>query len=153
MLWRARLWAPISRGRRSTLEMQVLKSWQAQYFAYPGFRLRGRGSIWELSKGLGCCRARLWAPISRGTRSTLEMQVLKSWQAQSFVHLGLRLRGRGSIWELSKGLGCCRARLWAPILRGTRSTLERQVLKSWQAQYFASPGLAFARQGQRLGAV
>ena len=34
---------------------------------------------------------------------------VKSWQAQYFVHLGLRLRGRGSIWELSKELsmsGC-----------------------------------------------
>ena len=79
--------------------------------------------------------------------------MLKSWQAQYFAHLGLRLRGRGSIWELSKGLGCCRARGCGPHL-------------AWQAQHFGDasaevvagavlrvPGLAFAWQGQHLGAV
>ena len=98
-------------------------------------------------------RARLWAPISRGRRRTLEMQVLKSWQVQYFVHLGLRLRGRGSIWELFKGLGCCRGAAVGPHL-------------AWQAQDFGdasaeivagailcAPGLAFAWQGQHLGAV
>ena len=75
---------------------------------------------------------------------------MKSWQAQFFVHLGLRLRGRGSVWELSKGLGCCGAD--GPHL-------------PWQAQRFGGaraeivaravlrvPGLAFAWQGQHLGA-
>ena len=86
--------------------------WQAAfgYFVHLALRWRGRGSVWELLKGLGCCDARLWAPISRGRRRTLEMQVLKSWQAQYFVDLGLRWRGRGSVWELFKGLGCCRVR-------------------------------------------
>ena len=65
MLWRAPLWAPISRGSHSALDRQVLKSWQAQYFVYVGLRLRGRGSIWELSKGLGCWRARGCALPSR----------------------------------------------------------------------------------------
>ena len=158
--------------------------------------------MWELFKGLGCCRAhgcgprisqhfgdasvevvagavlRTWAcvcvagaafgsclkgwgvvaraavgSILRGARSTLEMQVLKSWQAQFFVHLGLRLRGRGIVWELSKGLGCCGARGCGPHL-------------PWQAQRFGGasaeivagavlrgPGLALAWQGQHLGAV
>ena len=104
-----------------------MKSWQAQFFVHLGLRLRGRGSVWELSKG------RLRAPISRGRRRTLEMQVLKSWQAQYFLHLGLRLRGRGSIWEL--------AALW----RRKREIVAGAVLRA--------PGLAFAWQGQRLGAV
>ena len=52
MLWRARLWAPISLGRRRTLEVQVLKSWQAQYFVHLGLRLRRRGSIWEVRSRL-----------------------------------------------------------------------------------------------------
>ena len=32
------------------------------------------------------------------------------WQAQYFLHLGVCLRGRGNIRQLSKGTGCCRAR-------------------------------------------
>ena len=160
---------PISRGRRRTLEMQVLKWWQAQYFVHLGLRLRGRGSVgshlaWQaqhfgqasaeivagavLRAGV-LSRARLWDPISRGNCSALEVQVLKSWQAQYFAHLGLRLRGRGSIWELSKERAgvLSRARLWAPILRGTRSTLERQVLKSWQAQYLVRLDLRLRGRG------
>ena len=67
--------------------------------------LRGRDSIWQLSKGLGCYRA-------RGSG------LAKSWQAQHFgdaiaeVVAGAAfcasecvLRGRGSIGQLSKGLG------------------------------------------------
>ena len=123
MLSSARLGAPNSRGRRSALEMQVLKSWQAQYFVLLGVCLCGRGSVWQLSKGLGCCRARGWGP--RGRRSTLEMQVLKSWQAQYFVLLGVCLCGRGSIWQLSKGLGCCRARGWGPRIRVAGAALWR----------------------------
>ena len=100
MLRRARLWAPISRGSHSALDRQVLKSWQAQYFVYVGLRLRGRGSIWELSKGLGCCRAR-----GCGPPSCVALAALWRCKRETAVHLGLRLRGRGSIWELSKGLG------------------------------------------------
>ena len=131
---------------------------------------------------------------------------MKSWQAQYFVHLGLRLRGRGSIWKLFKGLGCCRVRgcgflfrvagaaLWTGKCRnrGRRSTswtwacvgvagaafgtclkrwgvVARAAVGShlaWQAQHFGqasaeivagavlrAPGLAFVCQGQHLGAV
>ena len=99
-----------------------VKSWQAQYFVHLGLRLHGRGSIWELSKGLGCCRARA---AVRPHAGTLEMQVLKSWQGQYFAHLGLRLRGRGSIWELSAGLGCCRARGCGPPSRVAGAALWR----------------------------
>ena len=66
-------------------------------------------------------RARL--ARNRGRRSTLEMPLRKSWQAQHSVHLSVCLRSRGSIWQLSEGLGCCRA-------RGSGRA------KSWQAQHF-----------------
>ena len=56
VLSRARLWASISRGRRSTLEMQVLKSWQAQYFAHR--QGRHLGAVYRAGV---LSRARLWA--------------------------------------------------------------------------------------------
>ena len=113
-----------NRGRRSTLEMPLPKSWQAQHSVHLSVCLRGRGSIWQLSKGLGCCRA-----CGSG--------LAKSWQAQHFgdaiaeVVAGAALcasecvclRGRGSIWQLSKGLGRCRAR-------------GSGLAKSWQPQHF-----------------
>ena len=154
-----------NRGRRSTLEMPLPKSWQAQHSVHLSVCLRGRGSIWQLSKGMGCCRARLGARgivagaalwrcrcRSRGRRSTLEMPLPKSWQAQHSVHLSVCLLGRGSIWQLSKGMGWCRA-------RGSGRA------KSWQAQHFEDvvaevvAGAAFcaservfAWQGQHLAA-
>ena len=81
---------------------------------------------------------------NRGRRSTLEMPVPKSWQAQHSVHLSVCLRGRGSIWQLSKGLGCCRAR-------------GSGLAKSWQAQHFGDAiaergsGLAKSWQAQHFG--
>ena len=159
-----------NRGRRSTLEMPLPKSWQAQHSVHLSVCLRGRGSIWQLSEGLGCCRtrgsglAKSWQAQhfghaiaerarNRGRRSTLEMPLPKSWQAQHSVHLSVCLRGRGSIWQLSKGLGCCRAR-------------GSGLAKSWQAQHFGDAvaevvaGAAFcaservfAWQGQHLAAV
>ena len=90
---------------------------------------------------------------NRGRRSTLEMPLPKSWQAQHSVHLSVCLRGRGSIWQLSEGLGCRRA-------RGSGRA------KSWQAQHFEDAfaevvaGAAFcaserlfAWQGQHFTAV
>ena len=68
----------------------------------------------------------------------------KSWQAQHSVHLSVCLRGRGSIWQLSKGLGCCRAR-------------GSGLAKSWQAQHFGDAiaergsGLAKSWQAQHFG--
>ena len=99
-------------------------------------------------------RARLGAR-NRGRRSTLEMPLPKLWQAQHSVHVSVCvcLRGRGSIWQLSKGLRCCRA-------RGSGRA------KSWQPQHFGDAiaevvaGAAFcaservfAWQGQHLAAV
>ena len=90
---------------------------------------------------------------NRGRRSTLEMPLPKSWQAQHSVHLSVCLRGRASIWQLSKGLGCCRAR-------------GSGLAKSWQAQHFedaiaevvagaafCASECVFAWQGQHLAAV
>ena len=90
---------------------------------------------------------------NRGRRSTLEMPLPKSWQAQHSVHLSVCLRGRGSIWQLSKGLGCCRAR-------------GSGLAKSWQPQHFedaiaevvagaafCASECVFAWQEQHLGAV
>ena len=65
-------------------------AWQAQHFGDAKAEVVAGAAFGSCLKGWGVCRARLWAPISRGRRSTLEMQVLKSWQAQYFVHLGLR---------------------------------------------------------------
>ena len=139
-----------NRGRRSTLAMPLPKSWQAQHSVHLGVCLCGRGSIWQLSKRTGCCRARRGAceivagaafgscltgqdvvaraaggVRNRGRRSTLAMPLPKSWQAQHSVHLGVCLCGRGSIWQLSKRTGCCRAR------GGGRA-------ESWQAQRSAA---------------
>ena len=77
---------------------------------------------------------------NRGRRSTLGMPLPKSWQAQHSVHLGVCLCGRGSIRQLSRGTGCCRAR------GGGRA-------KSWQAQHFGDAvaevvaGAAFCASG------
>ena len=57
----------------------------------------------------------------------LEMAVLIAWQGLHFVHLGVCLRGRGSISGFSKWSGCCRA-------RGSGRTT------SWQAQHFGDGG-------------
>ena len=60
---------------------------------------------------------------NRGRRSTLAMPLPKSWQAQRSVYLGVCLCGRGSVRQLSRGIGCCGVR------DGGRA-------KSWQAQHF-----------------
>ena len=77
---------------------------------------------------------------NRGRHSTLAMPLPKSWQAQHSVHLGVCLCGRGSVRQLSRGTGCCRAR------GGGRA-------KSWQAQHFGDAvaevvaGAAFCASG------
>ena len=77
---------------------------------------------------------------NRRRRSTLAMSIPKSWQAQHSVHLGACLCGRGSIRQLSRGTGCCRAR-------------GRGCAKSWQAQHFGDAvaevvaGAAFCASG------
>ena len=104
-------------------------------------------------KGWDVLARAAWGSRNRGRRSTLEMPLPKSWQAQYSVHLSVCLRGKSSIWQLSKGLGCCRAR-------------GSGLAKSWQAQHFGDAiaevvaGAAFcasecvlARQGQHLAAV
>ena len=110
---------------------------------------------------------------NHGRRSTLEMPLPKSWQAQYSVHLSVCLRGRSSIWQLSKGLGCCRARgsglakSWqAQHLGDAIAEPGSGLAKSWQAQHFGDAiaevvaGAAFcasecvfAWQGQHLAAV
>ena len=79
--------------------------------------------------------------------------MLKSWQAQYFVYLGLRLRGRGSVWELSKRLGCCRARGCGPPSCVALAALWRCKREIVAGAVLRAPGLAFAWQGQHLGAV
>ena len=121
----------------------MLKSWQAQYFAHLGLRLRGRGSIWELSKGLGCCRAR----AAVGPHVAWHSQHFGQASAEIVAGAVLRAPGLAFAWQ-GQHLGAVkragvlsRARLWAPISRGRRRSLEMQVLKSWQAQYFVHLGL------------
>ena len=79
--------------------------------------------------------------------------MLKPWQAQCFVYRGLRLRGRGSIWELSKGLGCCRARGCGPPSCVALAALWRCKREIVAGAALRAPGLAFAWQGQHLGTV
>ena len=129
-----------NRGRRSTLAMPLPKSWQAQHSVHLGVCLCGRGSIRQLSRGTGCCRARGGGVRNRGRRSTLAMPLPKSWQALHSVHLGVCLCGRGSIRQLSRGTGCWRA-------------CGGGCAKSWQAQHFGDAvaevvaGAAFCASG------
>ena len=79
---------------------------------------------------------------SRGRRSILCIWVCVcvAGQAQHSVHLGARLCGRGSIWQLSKRTG------WRCALGGGRA-------KSWQARHFGDAiaevvaGAAFCASG------
>ena len=143
-----------------------MKSWQAQRFgdavaevvAGAAFCASERVFAWQAAFG-SCLKG--WDVVARaargsrnrGRRSTLEMPLPKSWQAQHSVHLSVCLRGRGSIWQLSKGLGCCRAH-------------SSGLAKSWQPQHFedaiaevvagaafCASACVFARQGQHLAAV
>ena len=90
MLSSARLGTPNSRGRRSALEMQVLKSWQAQYFVLLGMGLCGRGSVWG------------WDVVERAVGDPQF-----AWQAQHFGDAGveivagavLRALGRVFVWQ------------------------------------------------------
>ena len=129
-----------SRGRRSILCIRVYVCVAGAAF---GSCLKGWDVVARAARG-----AR-----NRGRRSTLKMPVPKSRQAPHSVHLSVGLRGRGSIWQLSKGIGCCRA-------RGSGRA------KLWQAQHFGDAiaevvaGAAFcaservfAWQGQHLAAV
>ena len=99
-----------NRGRRSTLEMPLLKSWQAQHSVHLSVCLRGRGSIWQLSKRIGCCRAR-----GAGRTKSRQAQhfgdaiaevvagaVFCAWQGQGqhFVYLGACLRGRAAFGNM-----------------------------------------------------
>ena len=112
---------PLLHDRSSTLEM-------ACKFRGRPARLRGVGSIWQLSKGTRCCRARGWGD----RRSTLEMAckfrgitlthsltrslahsptysltqsprslTLTHTDALVMTHLGVSLRGSGSIDQCS----------------------------------------------------
>ena len=152
-----------NRGRRSTLAMPLPKSWQAQHSVHLGVCLCGRGRIQQLSRGTGCCRARvrnrgrrstLAMPLrNRGRRSTLAMPLPKSWQAQHSVHLGVCLCGRGRIRQLSRGTGCCRARGGERAKSWQAQHFGDAVAKSWQAQHFGDAvaevvaGAAFCASG------
>ena len=123
-LWRRRC---RSRGRRS-----ILCIWVCVCVAGVAF-----GSCLE-GQDVGARAA--GGVRNRGRRSTLAMPLPKLWQALHSVHLGVCLCGRGSIRQLSRGTGCCRAR------GGGRA-------KSWQAQHFGDAvasvvaGAAFCASG------
>ena len=101
----------------------VAKSWQAQHFA---------DAVAEVVAGAAFCAS--------GCVFVWQVAFAKSWQAQHSVHLGVCLSGRGTIRQLSRGTGCCRAR------GGGRA-------KSWQAQHFGDAvaevvaGAAFCASG------
>ena len=123
-LWRCRC---RSRGRRS-----ILCIWVCVCVAGVAF-----GSCLE-GQDVGARAA--GGVRNRGRRSTLAMPLPKSWQAQHSVHLGVCLCGRGSVRQLSRGTGCCRAR-------------GGGCAKSWQAQHFGDAvakvvaGAAFCASG------
>ena len=144
----------------------VAKSWQAQHFGdavaevVAGAAFCASGCVCVAGVAFGSClegqdvvaraaggvrnrgrRSTLAMPLrNRGRRSTLAMPLPKSWQAQHSVHLGVCLCGRGRIWQLSRGTGCCRAR-------------GGGCSKSWQAQHFGDAvaevvaGAAFCASG------
>ena len=133
-----------NRGRRSLRQLSNgtgccrargggrAKSWQAQHLVCVCAAGAATGQD-VVARAAGGVR-------NRGSRSTLAMPLPKSWQAQHSVHPGVCLCGRGSIWQLSKRTGCCRAR------GGGRA-------KSWQAQHFGDAvaevvaGAAFCASG------
>ena len=132
-LWRCRC---RSRGRRSILCIWVCVCVAGVAF---GSCLEGQDVVARAAGGVRNRgrRSFLAMPLrNRGRRSTLAMPLPKSWQAQHSVHLC----GRGSIRQLFRGTGCCRAR------GGGRA-------KSWQAQHFGDAvaevvaGAAFCASG------
>ena len=94
MLSSARLGTPNSRGRRSTLEMQVLKSWQAQYFVL-------LGGVCVAGAAFGSC-LKGWDVVERAVGDPQF-----AWQAQHFGDAGveivagavLRALGRMFVWQ------------------------------------------------------
>ena len=145
-----------------------LKGWDVVARAARGSHNRARRSTLEMPLPSAARGSR-----NRGRRSTLEMPLPKSWQAQHSVHLSVCLRGRGSIWQLSKGLGCCRARgsglaqsCQAQHFGDAIAERGSGLAKSWQAQHFGdaiaevvagaafcASECAFAWQGQHLAAA
>ena len=123
-----------NRGRRSTLAMPLPKSWQALHSVHLGVCLCGRGRIQQLSRGIGCCRARgglcvCVAGVAFG--NCLEGQDVVARAAG-----GVRNRGR-------------RRTLAMPLRnRGRRSTLVMPLPKSWQAQYSVHLGAYLCGRGQ-----
>ena len=88
------------RDRRSTLEMackfrgrrSIFCIWVCVCVAGAAFGgcLKGLDVVERAARGLNL----------RDRRCTLEMACI-SWQAQYFLHLGVCLRGRGNMWQLS----------------------------------------------------
>ena len=69
------------------------------------------------------------------------------------MYLGLRLRGRGSVWELSKGLGVVARAAVGPHLAWHSQHFGEASAEVLAGAVLRAPGLAFAWQGQHLGAV
>ena len=129
--------------------MQI--SWQAQYFLHLGVCLRGRGSIWLLSKGMDVVERAARGLNLRDRRSTLEM-----------AH---RFRGRRSIFciwvcvcmagatcgSCLEGLDVVERAAWGLNLRDRRSTLG--LANFVAGAVFSASGCVFAWQGQHVAAV
>ena len=125
-----------------------LKGWDVVARAARGSRNRGRRSTLEMPLPSAARGSR-----NRRRRSTLEMPLPKSWQAQHSVHLSVCLRGRGSIWQLSKGLGCCRARGSGLAKSSQAQHFGDAVAEVVAGAAFCASERVFAWQGQHLAAV
>ena len=69
------------------------------------------------------------------------------------MHLGVCLRGRGRVRQLSRGTGCCRARGGGRAKSWQAQHFGDAVAKLWQAQHFGDAvaevvaGAAFCASG------
>ena len=137
-----------NRGRRSTLEMPLPKSWQPQHSVHLCVVCVAGAESCGCLKGQDVGARATGGVRNRGRRSTLAMPLPKSWQAQHSVHLGVCVCvagvAFGSCLE-GQDVGARAAR--GVRNRGRRSTLAMPLPKSWQAQHSVHLGVCLCGRG------
>ena len=123
-----------NRGRRSTLEMQLPKSWQAQHSVHLGVFCVAGAAFGSCLMGQDVVVRAARGARNRGRRSALETPLPKSWQAQHSVHLGAFCVAGAAFGSCLMGQNVVARAARGARNRSRRSTLETPWPKSWQAQ-------------------